>query len=381
MFSYYQLFVTLAALYILLTTFYNLHYMIRLPSDASLPPHLPLVSVLVPARDEERNIRACLESLLQQDYPNLEIIVLDDDSSDATPEIVQQIAQKHQHVRLVRGEPLPLDWHGKAWACHQLAQHAQGEWLLFVDADTRHHPKAVSSALAVAWSHRLDLLSLLPDMALKTFGTRVLMSIIPFVFVGCLPHFVFTKTHSPFLATALGPFMLFRAKVYHRFGGHEAVRQDIAEDVFISRWVKRVGGRIAVADGASVLRVEFYRNAREAWHGLAKSAFPALNYSLPKLILAIGLFSTLMLSPYLCLYGAWRDGITDMLHFGLPVIQLLLIWTATGLIYHRYYIPSRYALLSGLTVVAAILFCLDSVARSLFGAGVAWKGRTYQFRG
>ena len=381
MLVYYQLLVTFASLYVLLTTLYNLRHMLRLPSQEALPRTLPLVSVLIPARNEARNIRDCLASLAAQDYPHLEILVLDDDSSDATPEMVQEVTARHGHIRLLHGQPLPPDWHGKAWACHQLSQEARGEWLLFVDADTRHRPNCISAAMAVACSHSLDLLSLLPDLALRTFGLRVIMSVIPFVFVACVPHAAFTKTRWPILAAALGPFMLFRREVYHRIGGHEAVRRDIVDDVFIARWIKRVGGRAALAEGVSALRVEFYRDFAEAWHGLSKSAFPTFNYSLTGMILVLTASAVVLLGPYVFIYGAWRSGWIDWPHFGLPLTQVLLTCLAMGLIDGRFLVPRRYALLAGLTVLTAILFCMDSVACSLFGIGTVWKGRTYQFRG
>jgi chlorobactene glucosyltransferase len=381
MLVYYQLLVTFATLYIFLTALYNLRHMLRLPSYHALPLRPPLVSVLIPARNEELNIRLCLESLMAQDYPHLEIIVLDDGSSDTTSIIVQEMSARHQQVRLIHGQPLPPDWHGKAWACDQLSREAQGEWLLFVDADTRHRPNSISSAMALACAHGLDLLSLLPDMALKTSGLRVIMSIIPFVFVACVPHFAFSQTRWPSFAAAVGPFMLFRGEVYHKFGGHEAVRRDIVDDVFIARCVKRVGGRVALADGVSVLRVEFYRDFAEAWHGLAKSAFPTFDYSSSGLMLALAASALVLLGPYVFIYGAWRFGWIDWVHFGLPLIQILLICMAMVFVDGRFLVPRRYGLLVALTVLVAILFCLDSAARSLFGAGTVWKGRAYQFRG
>lgn len=380
MLTHYQLFITVVMIYVLWTTLYNLRHMLRLPSEAPCPWPPPLVSVLVPARNEARNIRACLESLLKQDYPNLEILVLDDDSSDATPEIVRQLAAHHPRLRLLSGQPLPPDWHGKAWACQQLAQHARGEWLLFVDADTRLRSDCLSSALAVAWANGLDLVSLLPDMALRTFGERVIMAVIPFVFIACVPHFAFTWTRYPGLVAALGPFMLFRAETYRRFGGHEAVRRDIVEDVMIARWVKRAGGRVALVDGVATLRVEFYQGFREAWYGLSKSAFPAFDYSLLGLLLALGAFALVFLGPYLFLYGAWRDGLRDLPHFWLPLAQVSCGVLAVGLIDGRVRIPRPYALLLGLTVLVAMLFSLHSVWSHLWGPGTVWKGRTYQFR-
>lgn len=380
MFLWYQAFASVVMLYVLLTALYNLRFMPRLPWDAPLPQSLPLVSVLVPARNEERNIGACLESLMAQDYPRMEILVLDDDSSDATAAMVEAMAGRDGRIRLLRGKPLPVDWHGKAWACHQLAQAAHGEWLLFADADTRHRPNSVSSALALAHARNLDLLSLIPDMGLKGFWERVMMSVIPLVFVGCVPHFAFTRTRWPVLAGAIGPFMLFRRETYERFGGHEAVRSDIVEDVFIARWVKRVGGRIALADGVDVLRVDFYNGFRETWNGLSKSTFAAFNYSLPGILAAILAFVALFLGPYAVLYHAWRAGLADLAHFSLPLTQIILAWVAMWFVDGRFLIPRRYAMLIGLTVIMAALFCFNSIASSLFGAGTVWKGRAYQFR-
>ena len=206
------------------------------------------------------------------------------------------------------------------------------------------------------------------------------MSVIPFVFVGCLPHSLITKTPYPLLATAIGPFMLFRADTYRRFGGYEAVRSDIVDDVFISREVKRAGGHIALADGVSTLEVEFYQNFREAWNGLSKSAFAAFDYSLFKALLALAACAIVFLGPYRFVYQAWESGLTDLAHFSLPLTQIVLIWIGMWLIDGRFAIPRRYAVLIGLTMCMAILLCLNSIIGSLFRGGVVWKGRTYQFK-
>ena len=144
---------------------------------------------------------------------------------------------------------MPAGWHGKAWARHQLSQIAQGEWLLFTDADTRHRPHSVAAAQHCARQERADLLSLIPHMVIGSFWERVMMSLIPFAFAGVIPLPLLTRIRSPFLAGALGPFMLFCRSTYTRLGGHDSIRDDIVEDVFLARQVKRAGGRIAMADG------------------------------------------------------------------------------------------------------------------------------------
>jgi chlorobactene glucosyltransferase len=381
MLLYYQLVATAAMLCVLLTSLYNLRTMPRLPGGGSLPQPLPLVSVLIPARDEERNIRACLEALLAQDYPLFEILVLDDDSADATSCIVQEIATYDKRVRMLKGLPLPSGWHGKTWACHQLSQEANGEWLLFVDADTRLRPNTISAALALAASRHLDLLSLLPVVTASSFLERTIMSVIPLLFVACSPHSLFTKTRIPVLVAAIGTFMLFRREVYNRFGGHEAVRSDIVEDIFIARWVKRVGGRVALADGVEAMRVQFYSGFQETWQGLSKSAFATLDYSLIGMFATLAFFSTLFIGPFGFLYWAWTSGLGDLAHFSLPLLQIVLAWIAMWLVDGRFAIPRRYALLTALTVAMMVVCCLNSVASTLLGAGTVWKGRAYQFRG
>ena len=175
--------------------------------------------------------------------------------------------------------------------------------------------------------------------------------------------------------------MLFRRETYRKLGGHEAVRRDIVEDVMIAHWVKRVGGRVALVDGALTLRVEFYQGFQEAWQGLSKSAFPAFDYSLVGMLLALAAFALVFLGPYLFLYEAWRGGLTDLPHLWLPLTQVILAWLAMWLINGRLLIPRPYAVLLGLTVLVAMLFSLYSVVCHLFGPGTVWKGRTYQFRG
>jgi len=126
--------------------------------------------ILVPARNEERNTGRCLQSLLTQDYPLLEVLVLDDGSTDATPGIVAEMAQADPRLRLVRGRALPQGWMGKNYACHQLAQLAQGEWLLFTDADTHHRPGVLEWAIEAAQQNQADLVSLVPHVVTHSLG-------------------------------------------------------------------------------------------------------------------------------------------------------------------------------------------------------------------
>ncbi|MBV9732885.1 MAG: glycosyltransferase, partial [Verrucomicrobia bacterium] len=203
------------------------------------PETPPRVSVLLPARNEELRIRSCLESLLKQNYFSLEIIVLDDESVDATADIARALGfttNAESNCRLIRGATLPPGWTGKSWACHQLAEVARGDYLLFTDADTLHQPEAVSSAVAAAQRFRCDLLTLWPSQTTVTFAEKL---VIPLMFVvggSYLPLWLLVwAQHSPWLArllgrkflslcgTATGQFLLFRRQSYFEMGGHRAV--------------------------------------------------------------------------------------------------------------------------------------------------------------
>src|SRR6185437_8843238 len=159
-------------------------------------------SVLAPARNEERSIGRCIESLARQDYPNLEILVLDDQSEDATAAIVEELARRYPAVRLLRGQPLPANWHGKAYACAQLARAARGDWLLFVDADTTHAPETVSTALEVALEQQADLLTMMPRVLEESVGEALMLPLVPLTFGSFLPMGLVTSRKYPLVAGA-----------------------------------------------------------------------------------------------------------------------------------------------------------------------------------
>lgn len=158
----YHLIIAAGLVGFVLNLFFNFRALKRPRRDSPLPESPPLVSVLIPTRDEEANIEACLKSLQNQDYPNFEILVLDDNSTDNTAKIVERMAAEDMRIRLFMSEPLPEGWVGKSFGCYQLAQKARGSWLLFVDADTIHAPHMLRSVLALAIESKTGLLSGFP---------------------------------------------------------------------------------------------------------------------------------------------------------------------------------------------------------------------------
>ncbi len=375
----YQTIITLLLLGILANVLNNLRLLRRMPERGPLPDSLPLVSVLIPARDEERNIGHCLESLLRQDYPRLEILVLDDESSDQTAGIVAKLASEHPQIRLLRGHPLPPGWHGKTYACHQLARAARGKWLLFTDADTVHAPHAVSSALRAALETRADLVSLFPRAIMDTFWEAVALPMITVGPMCYLPLGLINRTRHPLITLAIGPFMFFRRDFYWHIGGHEAVKQDIAEDVFLARLVKQNSGCMALIDGTRSVSVRFYRGLKEAWRGFSKSSFPAFDYDLLPLLGLLLVNLAVFVAPLGFLLVGLRHGWVDRFWVGFPLLQLAIGLFARSLIAQRFDHEWWTVLLHPLMMIFGALVALNSVRWAWFGSGMAWKGRSYHF--
>jgi chlorobactene glucosyltransferase len=376
----YQAVVTAILAALLLNTLNNLR-LIRRPPIRPAPADGPLVSILVPARNEARTIARCVVSLARQNYPRCEVLVLDDQSEDATAAIVERVAQRHPQVRLLRGAPLPPEWHGKAWACQQLALAARGAWLLFVDADTVLARECVTATLAMAQARQADLLTLIPRLEVGSTGEALLVATMPLTFAEFLPQGLVMSTRWPTVAGALGKFLLFRRETYLRIGGHEAVRMDIVEDMKLGRLVKRHGGRLVWLDGTALVRAQPYRGLREAWRGIAKGSFAAINYSLAALVPGMAVCAAVLAAPYGFLIAGLIESRTDPAWLWLPLAQVVLLLGSFALLVWRFKLPRRIILLQWAAILLMILVTLYSAYQVMLGGGIAWKGRTYRFGG
>ena len=237
------------------------------------PKDSVLVSVLIPARNEERNIGTLLESLGRQDYPNLEILVYDDLSTDQTASQVEDRALKDPRIRLLPGKDLPKGWLGKNHACHQLAREAKGDYLLFMDADVTAGPKLISQALAHLQKHKLSLLSIFPQQVMHTLGERLTVPLMNWILVTLLP-LLFTRISSwTSFSAANGQFMLFNGRSYRRHHFHQMVRNQKVEDIIIFRKLKKLGlrGHTILSNGQ--VKCRMYNGFGEAVQGFSKNVF------------------------------------------------------------------------------------------------------------
>ena len=332
----------------------------------------PKVSILVPARDEEVNLRACLDSLLKQDYSNFEILVLDDNSSDGTAEILREYAERHPRLSTFSGAPLPPDWLGKHYACQQLSEHAEGEYLLFTDADTVHRPDCVSWALTNLLHHDADFMSAMPRQKIGSFGEAVVVPVVHLATSMFLPVWLVPTTRNPLISFAVGQFVIGRASAYATVGGYESIRHDLVDDLSMAKKMKASGFKTLFLNGEDHVDCRMYRNYRCAFNGIMKSLFAALDKSLPRLLGALLLVVAAVLLPLVILLARGAADTGDMLLSAAPVAIFLLMWSLS--LYDRRVSPFL-ALLYPLQFLSLMAIAAVSAAKTSYGKGALWKGR------
>ncbi len=225
------------------------------PYDRHPLEDAPLISVIVPAHNEERTIRECLNSVLNQDYPNFELILVDDRSDDLTASIAQELGRGRPNFKIVSVQHLPFGWTGKCHALDVGVRHAEGKWLAFLDADSCLHRAALRECYRLATDNGVNMVTLSPGFVLKTFWEKALQP--TFAAMSCI-LFPLAKVNDPSspVASANGMFYLINRKAYEEIGGHEEVRGLAVEDIGIGKRIKAAGLGLLFADGRHILKTE-----------------------------------------------------------------------------------------------------------------------------
>lgn len=278
----------------------------KLPPVDPARKRWPLISVCIPARNEEKRITPCLESLLKQDYPRYEVLVMDDQSTDGTLALLRRYARKFSWLQVLQGKPLPKGWVGKPWACHELSKRAKGDWLFFTDADTWHDPQTLRRSVAAAENEKADLLSCLTRQETHTWLEYLVIPVMVFCLISFLPASLVVRRNSRFskFAGGGGQFLFFRKKAYRAIGGHEAVSDEIVEDLAIGNRLIQQGFKLVFRDGTDLTFCRMYSSAREVWEGFSKNFFPAFKFSLPKALVSYGYLLAASVLPFIVLFFA-----------------------------------------------------------------------------
>lgn len=327
-------------------------------------PNVPQISVIVPARNEETSLGACLESLTAQSGVVFEVLVIDDHSTDRTREIAQSFAK----VRAIEADPLAAGWTGKNNAVATGVRASRGQWLLFTDADTVHLPGSLAAALKEAQESGAEMLSYSPEQIALTFWE---MAVLPVVFAELARQYSPSKVSDPAspIAAANGQYILIRRDTYDAVGGHTAVADSILEDVALARAVKNSGRKIFFRYGADRVRTRMYRNFRQLREGWTKNLallFPHPGWLATKALLVWGVtWAALYLALTAPLQHWWWN----------------IVFTA-GVVYmamrlQRANFTADMTLFGALLGMPMFAYLLLRSKRAHVRHNVSWKGRTY----
>ncbi|MDE1043849.1 MAG: glycosyltransferase [Nitrospinaceae bacterium] len=353
----------------------NMIYLVRLEPVSHKLDDPPLVSVCVPARDEERGIRACLKSLLEQDYPEFEVIVVNDHSTDHTGELIHELAGKNSRLIPLDGEDLPKGWLGKPFALHQAFQKAKGEILLFTDADPVFEPNALRTAVFTMQERKLDALTLMPKAEFGSFWEKAVQPVI-FGFIGSLTRFGKVNSQDQKSAMGFGAFLMFKRSAYEAIGGHEGGKADVLEDVLIAKRLKKAGFKLLVADAKRLFSIRMYYGLREIWIGWRKNMFMAMKRSVSRAFYYIFMVLAFVLTPYM-IFG-WNVVVgSGLLWIGISLFGVTMVSAATIKTCDELGLARINACLFpiGAVVMAAIM--INSMIQVLVFSRTEWRGRVY----
>lgn len=359
-----------ALFFFLLWTIINSFFMPSLPRQ-EIPVSTPLVSILVPMRNEEANVTSLIASLKAVAYPNIEFILLNDQSTDQTGALVKEAIGNDDEFTVLEGRSLPEGWVGKVYACHQLQQAASGDYLLFLDADIQFRPEAVAQSLALMQQKRAQLLSGFPAFEVPPLLSKLLVPMQHFVVFFHLPLMLANYTNFTAATAANGMWMMFERQAYDSIGGHQSVADSLVEDVHIARQVKAAGFKMLLANITRSVSCRMYNTNHDAWEGFLKNSYAGIGRS-PAMAIGLAVFYGIfyMLPLFLALFGAAAGDLLYMVPYGLTVLQQLYVMLITR---QRWYLSFLMPFQAGAMI--AVLF--QSMVKSWKKQPYSWKGRNY----
>jgi hypothetical protein len=345
------------------------------PLAKRTPGNAESISVLIPARDEERNIRATLEAVLASQGVAFEVIVLDDHSTDGTANLVSELATYDARVRLEAAPSLPAGWCGKQHACHVLARLARHPLLVFIDADVRLAPDALARLGSFMSGSGVALASGVPRQELGSFSERLLLPLIHFILLGFLPMRAMRRTRWPVLSAGCGQLFIARRAAYEKCGGHALLRDSLHDGLKLPRVFRQAGFPTDLFDATDIATCRMYQTNAETWRGLGKNATEGLAAPGAILPMTALLFGGQVLPLALCACAPLLStrGLTEALAATVCAFLPRLVATA----WFRQSPGSAW--LHPLGVLALLAIQWHALGRHLLGRSAEWKGRSYGF--
>jgi chlorobactene glucosyltransferase len=333
----------------------------------------PLVSVLVPVRNEEKNIEKCLASLRKQIYLNYEILVLNDNSTDGTGGILDRIAKEDPRVKIFKGGPLPSDWYGKPYALSQLCAYAKGDIFLFTDADTEHEPSSISFAVSNMQGLKADLVSGYVGQEFKTMGEILTVPLMFFLTGFVIPLFLNRFVNVHWFSAAIGQFIAVKKEVFNAIGGCESFKKKTSEDIYMCRFIRRKGYATRFLNITEHVKCRMYEGYYAAIRGIGKNIFDYLGKNTVVLFfLVIAVFFFLFFPfPLLFLCIAAKSPWT------MHILAVVVLYTLTWLfMFLGQRLNWYYGFLWPLLFLNLIYMAIWSCFRTVSGKGFTWKDRT-----
>jgi glycosyltransferase involved in cell wall biosynthesis len=362
---------------ILIVLFINIivnHIVIKEPIESMRRDALPSVSVLIPTRNEAKNIGACLRGALTQDHPKYEVIVVDDSSTDATVQIAQNVAANTQRLRVFRGRPVAPHWFGKTYAQYQAAQVSRGQYLLFMDADVVLDRKALSYLVTAAKKTGAGILSILPLQVKQGFWEGLLGPFKYFHLFLFFPAYAMDWPWEAMAAYANGQCMLVERETYRKIGGHSGASETLREGGDMARLLKRKGGKICLLSGAGIARARLYGGPPDLWEGFTRFLYSMAHRTVALAMLMILIYAMLFVLPVIKVVLALATG-AKIASVALPLVQIglgmIMFLAAVG----RYGLAFSEVLFFPLGAAVWIGMIGKALSVSMSRQGVAWKGR------
>ncbi len=375
-FIYWYICLLLIAFFTIVTGITNFLWLKKIPTKKNIPKS-KLVSILIPARNEADVIESTIKSIINQSYQNYELIILDDNSSDTTESIIQKHAKSNPKIELINGLSLPEGWLGKNWACHQLSEKAEGEYILFIDADTNLDKFILEDSVIALQKEKIDLLSLVPGRDTKLIADHAMKKIISWFIVCWLPMKLAIKLNAPFLSATFGQFMLFKKSSFNDIGGFEAIKDNPVDDFQLGRNIKKNLFKWMLYDAAFRITTRTYNTNKDLISGYSKNIFPAVGYSISIFVVIFLILISFVLGSTIPII-LFALGILQNQQLILLCISLLiLLFISWGIVTIRFkysiFTPFSFPLLISLILLLALRSFIDNVFYSS-----TWKGRSYR---
>ncbi len=371
MWDIYSLIIIIIGLYALIFSSLNILFMYRNTRKATIIDG-PLISILIPARDEESSIGACLRSLSSQSYKNIEILVLDDHSSDSTWDIINSYARKDVRIRALKGASLPDGWNGKNYALQQLSESAKGEYYLLTDADTEHSVDSVSFAYTNIIYHDTDMISGYPRQTAPSFSNLAVVTAMHFNILFINPLWIQKKSKNPLFGLAIGQYIFIRSSCLHDIGGFYPIRDSITDDIHLARNLLSHGYHQIFLDLGTVVSCNMFDSFSAALKGITRSVIDFFDKKIILPLFAVPIIIAFMIAPtFILFYEFFFSGIL-LIPVLLGVILFLLAWMQT-MVFLRYSLKTILLFTPTMTLVVAMF--LYGCFITMTGKGYIWKNR------